>query len=135
MIAPRLRPATREERQIAGLWFAAAASAIVLRPIWVVVASWLRPCTFRSLTGIPCPTCGTTRTALALLDLDLATAFSVNPLAAAVGIVFVVGGALALPWLLVSSRLPKLPWPRPRHMAWSLALLAVANWIYVIVTG
>jgi hypothetical protein len=130
----RLRPATREERQIAWLWFAAAVSAIALRPVWIALAPWLRPCAFRSLTGIPCPTCGTTRTALAMLDLDLGTAFAANPLAAAAGLVFVIGGVLALPWLLLSGRLPILGWLRLRRVAWTVAAVAAINWAYLIAT-
>jgi hypothetical protein len=130
----RFRPATREERQLTVLWVAAAASAVVLRPVWLAVAPHLRPCTFRELTGVPCPTCGTTRTAVALLELDPATAFFTNPLAAAVGTAFLLGGMIAAAWLLSSSELPAfdLRWNR----WWAIAVVAVfaANWAYLIVT-
>jgi hypothetical protein len=130
----RFRAATRNERQLAMLWGAAAISAIVLRPLWIAVAPWLRPCAFRRLTGVPCPTCGTTRVALAVLDADLAAAFAVNPLAAATGLAFFAGGALALVWALAHGRVPVLQRPVPRW--WRLALVAVIliNWTYLIVT-
>ena len=47
----RLRDATRSERQLAGLWAAAAISVVLLRPVWIAIAPHLRPCTFRKLTG------------------------------------------------------------------------------------
>ena len=128
----RLRPATREERQLAVLWFAAAASAAVLRPVWIAAAPLLRPCTFRGLTGIPCPTCGTTRVALALLDLDLAAAFAANPLAAVAGLALFAGGALALAWVLLRGPAVALDGGLPRWWVAVLAVLVLGNWAYLI---
>jgi hypothetical protein len=130
----RLRPARREDRQLAWLWFAAAASAVVLRPVWIAVAPWLRPCAFRSLTGLPCPTCGTTRAALALLDLDLGAAFAVNPLAALTGVGFIVGGVLAAVWALRRGPVPVISRSFARILLWSLIVAVLANWLYLIVT-
>ena len=133
MTRPSLRPATRAERQLATLWGIAAIASALLKPVWIAVAPRLRPCTFRELTGIPCPSCGTTRTALALLDLDLAGAVLVSPLAAVVGIAFFIGGAAALVW--AASRLPLpslgLRWSR----WWTAAVVAavIGNWAYLIV--
>lgn len=133
MTGLRLRPARPEERQLAALWAAAAASAVALRPLWVVVAPHLRPCAFRGLTGIPCPTCGTTRTALALLGLDLAGALRINPLAAAGGLLFVVGGAVALGWLALGGRsLPELGWRWSRRWTVATVALIAANWLYLV---
>ena len=134
MIKLGLRPATTTERQLAALWGAAAVSVLVLRPLWVVAAPFLRPCIFRQLTGIPCPTCGTTRTALALADLDLAGAFVVNPLATIAAVIFFVGGAFALLWVAVRWPLPNpgLRWT----WRWTIALIVVVviNWSYLIAT-
>jgi hypothetical protein len=131
----RFRAATRTERQLAMLWGAAAVSAVALRPVWIAIAPHLGSCTFRRLTGIPCPTCGTTRTALALLDLDLGAAIAVNPLATLVGVVFIVGGWAALVWVLLRGPVPVsgLHWSR----LWTAATigLVLINWIYLIVTG
>lgn len=129
-----LRPATPTERQLALLWGAAAVSAIILRPLWIAIAPHLRSCTFRNFTGIPCPTCGTTRTALALLDFDLPAALIVNPLATAAGVAFLVGGGLALVWALMCGPFPasSLRWSR----RWTLVILGAGliNWIYLILT-
>ncbi len=38
------------------------------------------PCPFRSLTGIPCPTCGLTRSFAALTRLDFSESFYYHPL-------------------------------------------------------
>jgi TRAP-type C4-dicarboxylate transport system permease large subunit len=128
-----LRPANPTERQLAMLWGAAAASVVILRPLWIIIAPHLRACTFRRLTGIPCPTCGTTRTALALLDFNIG-AFAVNPLATLAGIFFIVGGAAALIWVLLRGPVPMTSrgWSR----RWTRAIVAVIliNWFYLILT-
>jgi len=122
----------REERQLALLWLAAAASALALRPLWLAVTPLLRPCVFRSITGFPCPTCGTTRAATAFLDGNLIAAFTANPLAAAMGFLFVVGAPLAVLWAVARLPVPELPLPLPGWMRIGAITLIAANWIYVI---
>ena len=126
------RTATREERQLAILWLAAAVSALALKPLWMAIAPLLRPCIFRSLTGIPCPTCGTTRAATSFLDGNLITAFSANPLAAAAGFLFVVGAPLAALWAFARWPVPVLPTPLPMWVRIGAVALIAANWLFVI---
>ncbi len=52
------------------------------------------PCVFRSLTGWDCPLCGGTRMGSSLLHLDVAAAFSYNPLALIGLVVLAVLGVL-----------------------------------------
>jgi hypothetical protein len=130
----RLRPATREERQLAMLWSAAAISAVILRPTWIAIAPHLRSCTFRNLTGIPCPTCGTTRIARALLDLDLGSALALNPLATVAGAAFIVGGGLALVWVLLRGSTPTWDLRWSRRWTWAIVGVILINWIYLILT-
>jgi len=117
------------------LWVAAASSALVLRPMWIALAPHLRSCTFRTLTGVPCPTCGTTRSALAMLDLDLVAAFQVNPLAALIGATFIVGGAAALVWLVCRWPMPSLGFEWNRWWTAAVVGIIAINWVYLIVTG
>jgi hypothetical protein len=126
------RSATQSERQLALLWLAAAASALALRPLWLMLAPVLQPCVFRSLTGIPCPTCGTTRASTAFLHGNLAAAFSANPLAAAMGFLFVAGAPLAVLWAVARLPVPVLPSPLPLWIRIGAITLIAANWIYVI---
>lgn len=129
------RSATTEERQLALLWLAAAASAVALRPLWLAAAPLLGPCPFRSLTGIPCPTCGTTRAAAAMLNADLPGAFAANPLAAMAGLLFVVGAPLAALWAAARWPLPVLSSPLARRTRFALAALVAANWLFLIGNG
>ncbi len=91
-------------------------------------------CTFKSLTGLPCPTCGSTRALGRLAVLDLAGALRMNPLGAVVL-------ALVAVWALVDLSL----WPRHRALllevhprwAWRLRIAALAlflaNWVYLLI--
>ena len=41
---------------------------------------WIGSCPIRALLGVPCPTCGISRSAVALLHLDFRTSFRYHPL-------------------------------------------------------
>ena len=107
---------------------------MILRPIWIAIAPHLGSCTFRNLTGIPCPSCGTTRTALALLNFDICSALAVNPLGTLVAVFFIIGGGLALIWVLFRGPVPifNLSWSR----WWTGAIVGIVliNWMYLILT-
>jgi hypothetical protein len=92
-----------------------------------------RTCLLHNLAGVPCPTCGGTRAAKALLAGDPLQAVAWNPL-------LVIGGAAAALWLVacfVNGRLLTIRlsgWRRP--VAWLVAAaLLAANWAYVIARG
>ena len=131
----RVRRVSLEERQLAFLWLAAAASAIALRPLWLAFAPLLRPCVFRSLTGVPCPTCGTTRAAAAFLDGNVIAAFTANPLAAAAGLIFVAGAPLATLWAIARWPVPVVPTPIPTWVRVGAVALIAINWLYVLATA
>ncbi|MCZ6463281.1 MAG: DUF2752 domain-containing protein [Proteobacteria bacterium] len=61
--------------------FAAGMTRLWLGLDLAVHAHWLPACPFLSLTGVPCPGCGTTRALLLLGQLELASAFRANPAA------------------------------------------------------
>lgn len=69
---------------------------------WLFVASRqsvssFTPCVFKNITGIPCPSCGSTRAVVAILNGRFMEAFLLNPL----GYLLIIL-AIALPiWLLV----------------------------------
>ena len=93
-------------------------------------------CSFKAATGIPCMTCGGTRTLALVARGDLAGALAMNPLVA-------VGFFLLVLWALADLAL----WTRGRALGLSLGPRArtlvivagiaalVANWAYVIAAG
>jgi hypothetical protein len=93
-------------------------------------------CAWKTVMGIPCPTCGTTRALACLAHLDLAGAFAMNPLASS-------GALLIGAW--AASDLALLPFRRalvvemsavPANVLRAVAVTAlVANWIYLVAAG
>ncbi len=131
----RTRSVTREERQLLILWLVAAASAVALRPLWLALAPHLRPCIFRTLTGLPCPTCGTTSAAVAFLHGDLALAFARNPLATLFGAIFIVGAPIAALWAVAGGPAVVLRVPFPRWLRLVGVGVIFVNWAYLIATS
>lgn len=94
-------------------------------------------CAFKGITGLPCPTCGSTRALGRLFHLDLVGALTMNPLAT-------LAAALVAVWALVDlvllprRRALSIEVPRPR-LAWGLRALALAlflaNWVYLLAAG
>lgn len=126
------RKLRREERQLAFVWGVLAASSILLRPLWLVLPPYLPKCAFRSLTGIPCPTCGSTHAALAALHGHPLQALAANPLVALAGGVFVVGGLVAPLWAVANLPFPEPPRPWPLRFRITLGAIILANWAYLI---
>ncbi len=126
------RAATREERTLAWLWAVAAVAALALRPIWLRLTPYLPPCAFRALTGLPCPSCGSTHAALALLHGNPLEALRANPLATGAALLFVLGGLAAPVWVQVRRTVPILPTPLPLGVRVGVAAALALGWIWVI---
>jgi hypothetical protein len=93
-------------------------------------------CLFKLTTGLPCPTCGSTRAAAHLAHLELAQAFAMNPLTTA-GMLVIVAWAAADALLLARGRALDLEvGSRMGNLLRVAAVLAVAvNWAYLIAAG
>jgi len=108
-----------------------ALSLVALSPLGGRLATALPACRLKSWFGIPCPSCGITRSALALAKLDFESALAVNPLATLGWSVFVIGGFAAGLAALSNRRVPEPPSRIPIPWRWALALVVVANWVYL----
>ncbi len=89
-------------------------------------------CPIKFFTGWPCLTCGSTRALRALVDLDLITAFTMNPLVTAL----TLAGVGYLGFGVLTRREPpdsERGWSR-KVQAIGL-LLIVCNWIYLLMVG
>jgi len=93
-------------------------------------------CLFKGLTGLPCPTCGSTRALGRLVHLDLVGALAMNPLATmSVALLFL--WALADFGLLTRGRAIEVEMGRPLgRVVRVLAVTALlANWLYLLGSG
>src|SRR5438093_1222338 len=123
----------------------------LFHPVWLTLAAvalaagarlavhWHLPtpqCLMRKFTGLPCPTCGCTRSLLAWSHLDPVAAFRFNPL-------FSVIVAVLVAWLIAWSverlcgraflgrwRAQAARWPVGKIFV----VLAVVNWLYLCLT-
>jgi hypothetical protein len=77
-------------------------------------------CVFVEFLGIPCPGCGMTRALRALLRLDLAAAFSYNPL------------IFAMPYVFAYILFP-MDGPVHRRILAVIGILAILIWSYRII--
>jgi hypothetical protein len=102
------------------------------------VAQWIAPrmnfalpmCLFKRITGLPCPTCGTTRGMMHLLHGDVVGAWLYNPL---VFTVLSIAAAVILVRILWRVEV-RVELSRPERVGfWCvLAVAVLANWAYVI---
>ena len=126
-----LRPGELDHELI---WLAVTTSGAALAFAWLTIGLPWPTCAFRSLTGLPCMTCGATRAALALAHGDFLGAWRLNPLA-----VVAIGGiavfdVYALAVLAMRRRRLRVSVPR-RATRWLLlvgAASALVNWAYVL---
>ena len=106
----------------------------VVGAVWLKLGMPVPACRLRELTGVPCPTCGSTRLAEELLRGHVLDAFAANPF------VFLALVAVAV-WAVASAvtrllRLPtaRLHFDKRERLVLKLVAVAglVASWAYVI---
>jgi len=109
--------------------------------LWVLGGS---PCSFKSLTGIPCLSCGMTRSATSLVSGDLLLAFKLNPLFLPLLLGLLGFWVYNLLWLLglITSKwnlYDSQSWVS--RCLWSVTmrllflLIVFANWVYLLLAG
>jgi hypothetical protein len=128
----RWRPLTTAERQLALLWGGLVLAVLALKPLWLLAAPLLRPCVFLSVTGIPCPTCGATRSLAALMDGQILEGLVHNPLVVGATIAFLVGGMVVPLWAWRRGNAPVIATPIPMWTRLGIVALITANWAWVI---
>jgi hypothetical protein len=93
-------------------------------------------CVFKGLTGLPCPTCGSTRALGRLFALDVTGALAMNPFTTVLALV-VAAWALADLALLPARRALELGVSPRLGAALRLGALVLflANWVYLVAAG
>lgn len=132
-----IRPILRRDRAPLGLVFGGIVSAAAFG-VWLLGLDRLpiTLCVFKGLTGLPCPTCGSTRMLGELASGDFLGALLVNPLAtvgAAVLVVWAASDAVLAPTGRALALAVRADAAAP--LRWAVAASVVLNWAWLIVTG
>lgn len=105
-------------------------------------AGWLLPiisfapdCVFKGLTGIPCPTCGSTRSMVHLAHGDILTALALNPLTTLCLLAAIVYFIASL--ISVTFDLPRINFiladKEKNVMRAGVVTVLLAQWAYLII--
>jgi hypothetical protein len=98
--------------RLAGLALVPAAFVVNAVPVDVVP-----PCPLRTLTGIPCPLCGSTRGVIAAVHGHLGHALELNPASL---LVLVMAAMLVIGWRVERVRIP----------VWGIVVVFAVLWSY-----
>lgn len=117
------------------IWLAVSVASFAAAAAWLALALPWPKCAFLSVTGLPCVTCGATRSAIAFLHGNFFTAARWNPLAfvALTGLtVFNLYAAMVL-----VGRMPRLrivDWTVTEKNAARIVVISLLamNWIYLL---
>jgi hypothetical protein len=130
-----LRPLAPKETDFEFLFLVVSSVAGASCFLWLAFGLPWPGCAFRQLTGLPCPTCGATRSALSLAHGDLGAAWHRNPLmgvcyAGACGLNLYCLGILLFGFPRV--RVASVPSKVKRCLYLLIFVAIAANWIYLL---
>lgn len=128
----RLRPGELDHEL---LWLCVSVTSAALGAAWFAMQlPWPR-CNFRALFGIPCFTCGATRSAIALLSGDFAAAWAWNPLATVTMLAIALFDVYALGVLLLRAPRLRFEVGTTKWVIVAFVVTAAAlNWAYLLST-
>jgi hypothetical protein len=100
------------------------------------VLAFAPSCVFKGLTGLPCPTCGATRSIVFLARGDITAAFFMNPLVGACAIAAVLFLLYSLFTLIFDvPRIGVALSENEKDLLRALVVLCVlVNWLYLVIT-
>jgi len=131
----RLRQIKNSEIDHELIWLSVSIACLIGGIVWINLSIPVPQCIFKSVTGIPCPTCGTTRCIIYILSGEFQKAFKINPLAY-IGILFIIiYNCYAL--ITVVFRLPRfrditLTGHSKFAIRTLIILIFIGNWFYLI---
>lgn len=132
---PYRRPLAPQEIDHELVWLVASLGGFLGLAVWFAARLPTPHCIFHSLTGLPCLTCGATRSAYQFFHGHLVASFLFNPLAFVAYCAVIVFDLYAL--VILVTRTPRLRFGKFSRIEKLLARAAVivllaANWIYLL---
>lgn len=101
---------------------------------YLPITDILPPCAFRTICGIPCPTCGVTRSLIELARGNICASLSMNPLAAVIfsaATVYCLYSVLS--FLICTRRIRCFLSDREKvGVRFAAILIVLVNWCYLI---
>lgn len=131
----RLVQRQREHGQVLyGLIYGVIAMCALAAARYLPILDLLPPCVFRGVTGLSCPTCGSTRALLYLAGGDLSVALSLNPLLVMIVLTVIAWMVGDIVQLLLPSRVPSIVLTRTEGTAIRVLaiLLFLGNWAFLL---
>ena len=132
LVARHLRPGELNHEL---LWLSVSIGSLGCAAIWLSFGLPWPTCLFHELTGLPCLTCGATRSTIAFLHGNFATSWSWNPL----GFIALCAVALfdlyALSVLITRAQRLRIVFfsERAKQLTRLFVIAALAlNWIYLL---
>lgn len=119
-----------------GIIYGGIALLGLLAARFLPVLMFLPSCTFKGLTGVPCPTCGSTRCLVHLAHGDFTSSLAMNPLIS----VCLLVAVFYFPYSLIAlmSGIPRLGIALTSREGNAVrvgaVLLVLINWVYLIST-
>ena len=93
-------------------------------------------CTFHNITGIPCPSCGATRSAVLLANGNFFNALKMNPLFLFFYIGLLAWGSFSLLMFCMGKKISvKLSYLEARIIRWGAVAVILLNWTYLIIAN
>jgi hypothetical protein len=117
------------------IWLLVSLGGVIGLTIWLTARLPTPQCAFHALTGLPCLTCGATRSASHFLHGEFVASFLFNPLAFLVFCSAVIFDLYALAVLVTGRprlRLADLSVTQRRFLRRAAILLLAANWLYLL---
>ena len=140
-----MRPATITWRRLAEnetdhelIWLCVSLASAVGAWLWLRLGYPVPRCTWHEFTGIPCPSCGATRSVIAILSGDWLRAFLLNPLVflGAIGVVlYDLYAAVVLTRRAPRLRVDDISRATGRAIRVGVIALLAGNWAWLIYRG
>lgn len=117
-----------------GIIYGSIAIMALVAARYLPITDMVPSCAFKAFTGIPCPTCGTTRSLMHLAHGDIAGSLILNPLFSLVMVTALFLFFARLACLPVNRSRITLTHTRPEGtlLRAGMAGIFLANWIYLI---